>query len=257
MRPGDEYIVRMPGPWDGPVRVVEVGVCGFGFMTLTGTRRRARSPAPGERRAGATASRSSPGAQQRPFPRHVLAPEAGQGDPAPMWTSLLGNGSSTCSRPVGRAACDLTRGVGTYRRRARPVAARAGDPERGWRTSATGVNSTPGARRVHAGARLARGRHDRALPRERPGPPAEGGAGRSAQAIASTTTSPTRVERARRLRRDEPLERDMLLIRFGRGPTSASRWVYDEAPASSRTAGGLVFGWFRTLEGHFEQGQMN
>ena len=24
MRPGDEYIVRMPGPWDGPVRVVEV-----------------------------------------------------------------------------------------------------------------------------------------------------------------------------------------------------------------------------------------
>ncbi len=36
MRPGDEYIVRMPGPWDGPVRVVEVTERSFRFMTLVG-----------------------------------------------------------------------------------------------------------------------------------------------------------------------------------------------------------------------------
>src|SRR4029453_7135618 len=36
MWPGDEYIVRMPGPWDGPVRVVEVSARSFRFMTLTG-----------------------------------------------------------------------------------------------------------------------------------------------------------------------------------------------------------------------------
>ena len=36
MRPGDEFIVRMPGPWDGPVRVVEVSARSFRFMTLTG-----------------------------------------------------------------------------------------------------------------------------------------------------------------------------------------------------------------------------
>jgi hypothetical protein len=36
MRPGDEYIVRMPGPWDGPVRVVEVSPRSFRFMTLSG-----------------------------------------------------------------------------------------------------------------------------------------------------------------------------------------------------------------------------
>jgi hypothetical protein len=36
MRPGDEYVVRMPGPWDGPVRVVEVSPRSFRFMTLTG-----------------------------------------------------------------------------------------------------------------------------------------------------------------------------------------------------------------------------
>jgi hypothetical protein len=33
---GDEYVVRMPGPWDGPVRVVDVGSCSFRLATLTG-----------------------------------------------------------------------------------------------------------------------------------------------------------------------------------------------------------------------------
>ena len=36
MRLGDEYVVRMPGPWDGPVRVVEVSERSFRFMTLAG-----------------------------------------------------------------------------------------------------------------------------------------------------------------------------------------------------------------------------
>lgn len=33
---GDEYVVRMPGPWDGPVRVVEADDHGFRFATLDG-----------------------------------------------------------------------------------------------------------------------------------------------------------------------------------------------------------------------------
>ncbi len=33
---GDEYAIRMPGPWDGPVRVVEVGPSSFRFATLDG-----------------------------------------------------------------------------------------------------------------------------------------------------------------------------------------------------------------------------
>ena len=36
MRPGDEYVVRMPGPWDGPVRVAEVTPCCFRLLTLSG-----------------------------------------------------------------------------------------------------------------------------------------------------------------------------------------------------------------------------
>jgi hypothetical protein len=32
----DEYVVRMPGPWDGPVRVIERGPRSFRFATLKG-----------------------------------------------------------------------------------------------------------------------------------------------------------------------------------------------------------------------------
>jgi hypothetical protein len=33
---GDEYVVRMPGPWDGPVRVIDVGPRRFRLATLAG-----------------------------------------------------------------------------------------------------------------------------------------------------------------------------------------------------------------------------
>ncbi|MBV8945394.1 MAG: DUF1990 family protein [Solirubrobacterales bacterium] len=36
MRIGDEYVVRMPGPWDGPVRVIEAEPCSFRLATLAG-----------------------------------------------------------------------------------------------------------------------------------------------------------------------------------------------------------------------------
>lgn len=36
MSAGDEYVVRMPGPWDGPVRVVDRTPASFRFVTLRG-----------------------------------------------------------------------------------------------------------------------------------------------------------------------------------------------------------------------------
>ena len=36
LRVGDEVTVRIPGPWDGPVRVVEIADNGFGLATLDG-----------------------------------------------------------------------------------------------------------------------------------------------------------------------------------------------------------------------------
>ena len=36
LRVGDEFVVRMPGPWDGPVRVIDVRRRSFRLATLTG-----------------------------------------------------------------------------------------------------------------------------------------------------------------------------------------------------------------------------
>jgi len=36
LRVGDEFTVRIPGPWDGPVRAVEVEPTGFSLVTLDG-----------------------------------------------------------------------------------------------------------------------------------------------------------------------------------------------------------------------------
>jgi Domain of unknown function (DUF1990) len=36
MRVGDEFVVRMPAPWDGPIRVAEVTPQSFRFLTLGG-----------------------------------------------------------------------------------------------------------------------------------------------------------------------------------------------------------------------------
>jgi hypothetical protein len=36
MQVGDEFLVHMPGPWDGPVRAVEVTSASFRFATLAG-----------------------------------------------------------------------------------------------------------------------------------------------------------------------------------------------------------------------------
>ena len=36
MAVGDEFLIRMPGPWDGPVRVCAADAGGFSFVTLRG-----------------------------------------------------------------------------------------------------------------------------------------------------------------------------------------------------------------------------
>jgi hypothetical protein len=36
LRVNDEFVVRMPGPWDGPVRVAESTPCAFRLVTLRG-----------------------------------------------------------------------------------------------------------------------------------------------------------------------------------------------------------------------------
>ena len=44
---GDEYVVRMPGPWDGPVRVVHRTPTSFRLATLSGSPRGRADRVPG------------------------------------------------------------------------------------------------------------------------------------------------------------------------------------------------------------------
>ena len=58
---GDDYVVRMPGPWDGPVRAVASGPAYFRLATLTATWRPARSSSVPVPTIAAWSSRSSRG----------------------------------------------------------------------------------------------------------------------------------------------------------------------------------------------------
>ena len=58
---GDEYVVRMPGPWDGPVRVIKVSQSAFRLATLSGHLGPGRLSSERVRPIRRWYSRSSPG----------------------------------------------------------------------------------------------------------------------------------------------------------------------------------------------------
>ena len=61
MRPGDEYVVRMPGPWDGPVRVARSPRTVSASSRSADISKRARSPSGLTAPTGRSSSRSSRG----------------------------------------------------------------------------------------------------------------------------------------------------------------------------------------------------
>ena len=163
---GDEYVVRMPGPWDGPVRAVAVTPTSFRLATLDG-----------HLEAGQIEFRARAGHRSLVFEieswarsgdrfsrRPLLAPAVAKEVQLHMWTSVLGevvdlahgrmSGGGTVTTSADRHAS--ARG----RERERPAGARSG----GWPRwpSATGQLRHLADRRAHARARLARRRHDRA-----------------------------------------------------------------------------------------------
>lgn len=58
---GDEFLVRMPGPWDGPVRVVRRDPAAFRLATLNGHLEAGEIEFRPSRTATPSASRSNPG----------------------------------------------------------------------------------------------------------------------------------------------------------------------------------------------------
>ncbi len=260
----DEYVVRMPGPWDGPVRVVSVTPASFRLATLDG-----------HLEAGQIEFRARRVERSLEM---VIESWARSGDPLSnllythmrmakeiqfyMWTSVLERivqiaggvregGIVVTTRRVGPD--ELDSGTGPNHRRARRRLAKL---------ASTPLNYDPAA--------IRRGPSDdwhvddliEPLPSELPGQPVDGGSWAAARALMGNyqVADPKRVRAT--YRPGAPLSgRDMLLtirvagLRLHVGVRVGD--VYDETRViDGREA--RVFGWdYRTLQGHFEQGQMH
>jgi uncharacterized protein (UPF0548 family) len=264
MRVNDEYVVRMPGPWDGPVRVIAVTPSSFRLATLAGHLEagqiefRARHADRSLEMVIESWARSGDRLSNLLYTHLRMAKEI----QFYMWTSVLERivelaggrrdgpiavttrriaedalegGSGRSSRRAERRLAELSSRPFNYDR----AAVRAGTPA-GWR-------------------------HDdmtEPLPGERPGPPERHGSWEVARDLMTSyqIADPRRVRAL--YRPGAPLEgRDMLLtirfavLRFHVGVRIGD--VYDETrEVDGRQA--RVFGWdYGTLEGHFEEGQMH
>ncbi|MDQ4072041.1 MAG: DUF1990 domain-containing protein [Actinomycetota bacterium] len=263
---GDEYVVRMPGPWDGPVRVVASTPASFRLATLDG-----------HLEAGQIEFRASAAHQTLDF---VIESWARSGDrfsdllythlrmskevQLHMWTSVLervaelsGGRTSGGIAITTRRADDLESGgggLGPGHRRARRRLAELADRE---------LNFDPDRERPPSerdGWHLDDLREP--LPHEPAGDPVDDGSWQVARELMSAyqVADPSIVRAT--YRHDAPLAgRDMVLqirfagLRFYVGVRVGE--VYEETrEVAGRPA--RVFGWdYRTLEGHFEEGQMH
>ena len=264
---GDEYIVRMPGPWDGPVRVVATTARSFRLGTLAG-----------HLEAGQIEFRASSGHQALEF---VIESWARSGDRLSdllythlrmskevqlhMWTSLL-------ERVVELSGGRMSGGIAITTRRVDDEGGRSGSARGPGQRRARRRLAELADRRLNYDAEAERppseqdGWHlddlTEPLPHEPSGPPVEDGSWEVARELmrAYQVADPDVVRAA--YSDDTPLAgRDMLLqirflgLRFYVGVRVGD--VYDETrTVDGRTA--RVFGWgYSTLEGHFEEGEMH
>jgi uncharacterized protein (UPF0548 family) len=264
---GDDYVVRMPGPWDGPVRVIAADATCFRLATLEG-----------HLEAGQIEFRVAEDHRSLSFEIESWAC-AGDRLSALLYNHLgiskevqLHMWSSFLRRAVGLAGGRMENGIVIT---TRSVAASALPHNRPQRRADRAI-----ARRLAALAELAvnfnqdeidahiadkRWRVDdmvEPLPHEGSGPPAEGGSWRVAREIMDSYQLADPAVVSASYAGDGPLAgRDMLLrIRFGplrfRVGVRVGEVYEDTVELDGRKV--LIFGWsYRTLQGHFEQGQMH
>lgn len=262
---GDEVVVRMPGPWDGPVRVVEVTPTSFRLATLEGHLEagqiefRAAGGSPGApddltftieswARSGDRVSRLL-------YHRLRMAKEV----QLHMWTSFLERIARLAGgRLVGGVDIDTRRVDDDAKGGARPLgdpAARRALDDLHART----LNYDEAAGFADAGWMA--DDYCQPLPAEGPGPPEPGGPWEAAARLLRDYefADPAMIRAV--YHPDRPLEkRDMLLearfwgLRFRFGVRVGG--LVDE----TRTVDGRavrVWGWsYRTLQGHLEMGRM-
>jgi uncharacterized protein (UPF0548 family) len=259
----DEYVVRMPGPWDGPVRVVAVTPSSFRLATLEG-----------HLEAGQIEFRAAPADMAVEF---VIESWARSGDRLShllytharmakeiqlhMWTSVhervakLVGGAREGGIVVTTRAVDRDGSAGGTGPRHSRAGRRLAD------LAAKSLNFDPDEAKP-AGAGWHFDDMTEPLPPEPSGPPLEGGSWHLARRLMLDyqVADPGRVRAT--YRPGSPLAgRDMLLrvhfagLRFYAGVRVGD--VYEETRVlDGREA--RVFGWsYATLEGHFEQGRMH
>ncbi|MGI8807936.1 MAG: DUF1990 family protein [Acidimicrobiales bacterium] len=270
MAVGDEYVVRMPGPWDGPVRVVDLTPTSFRFATLDGHLEAGQiefhvaDDQEGEGELVFTIeswARSGDELSRIMYQRLHMAKEV----QLHMWTSFL-------ERVVKLAGGRLTDGIdcetrvvddeGEAAERGQslhdPKSRRVLDELHG-----KGLNfDVEASGRFTAADGWLSDDYCQPLPAEPPGPPVPGGSWEVAKGLMGDYefADPSIVRAV--YYPDSPLEdRDMLLevrfhgLRFRFGVRVGG--VVDE----TRTIDGRevqVWGWnYRTLQGHLEMGQMD
>jgi uncharacterized protein (UPF0548 family) len=262
--PGDEYVVRMPGPWDGPVRVIHATETSFRLATLDGHLEAGQI----EFRVGSdhrslifeieSWARSGDRLSDLLYSRLRFAKEV----QLHMWTSVLERVVELAGGHPDGGLTVITRRIEADAKGMEP----SPDPRarrRLERLSDLSVNFDP-SRLDEYGSENGWHRDDMTerLPHERSGEPAEHASWELARRlVVDYQLADPRMVRAF-YRAGAPLAgRDMLLrirfglLRFDVGVRVGD--VYDEVrEVDGRPA--RVFGWFyRTLEGHFEEGQMN
>ncbi len=264
---GNRYVVRMPGPWDGPVRVVAADATSFRLATL-----------PGHLEAGQIEFRV--GSDHRSLWFEIES-WARSGDRLSdllyagvriskevqlhMWASVLRRIVDLADGRMEGGIVITTRVVDSDRLPG------AGDGSRRWRKAQTRLAALTD-RRVNFDNTKADvyasepGWHlddmVEALPHEQPGPPVEEGSWQVARRIMDSYQLADPGVVTAFYDEDLPLSgRSMLLrIRFA----GLRLWVgvrIDGAFEERRDVDGRavqVFGWsYSTLEGHFEEGQMH
>jgi uncharacterized protein (UPF0548 family) len=255
---GDEYLVRMPGPWDGPVRVVDVTPTSFRLVTRKGHLeagqiefRAAREPRVLTFSIESWA-RSGDRFSDLLYSRLRMAKEV----QLHMWTSVI-------ERVVKLSGGAMDGGIAVTTRRVEMPRRGRVRADRSAELARLPLNFDPARREEHV---RDRGWHiddmTTRLPGEPSGPPVPGGSWETARRLmVEYEVADPSVVRAEGGQDFALAGRSMLLeirfagLRFHVGVRVGD--VYDE----TRTIEGArarVFGWdYRTLEGHFEQGQMH
>jgi uncharacterized protein (UPF0548 family) len=267
MQEGEEYVVRMPGPWDGPVAVVETGESSFRLATLQGHLEagqiefRAREDHRGVIFEIESWARSGDRLSDLLYTRVQISREV----QLHMWTSVVRNVVKLAGGRMDGGIVITTRQVapemiprsgeeagGLRPQDKRSLAALANRPE----------NLDPGvAEQPVDTSSWGIDEMIEELPREAPGAPEPGGSWETAQQMMdSYQLADPRVVSSVFAPNAALPGRDMLLkIHYGplrfRVGVRVGEVHEDTVELDGRPL--LRYGWsYRTLQGHFEEGEM-